>query len=296
MTASARVLAQAKINLVLRVLAREASGYHSIETVFLRLDLADRLTIRVTESGRTLDCAGPAIPASGLGEVTRNLAFRAAEAYAEATGWPRGFAIELEKHIPVGAGLGGGSADAGSVLRALDTLSPNPLGPRLAELGGRLGADVPFMTLDSPMALAWGRGDRLLPLPVLAPRPVVLGVPDVAVSTADAYVWIAASRASSGAPAASVVDPESLATWEGMASAAMNDFDDVIGPRFPIIRSVTALLRGQGALIAQISGSGSSVFGVFSTPPGVDQLERIPQSQWIETRTAERVVRVEQNR
>jgi 4-diphosphocytidyl-2-C-methyl-D-erythritol kinase len=295
-TAAARVFAQAKINLWLRVLAREASGYHSLETVFLRLDLADRLTVRIAESGRSLDCLGPAIPPDGLGDVESNLAFRAAATYADETGWPRGFAIELEKTIPVGAGLGGGSADAGAVLRALDTLSPNPLGTRLAELGGRLGADVPFMTLDSPMALAWGRGDRLLPLPVLASRPVLLGVPDVAVSTADAYAWLAAARAEAHGSTAAVIALESLATWGGMASAAVNDFDEIVGERFPIIRTITDVLRRHNAQIAQVTGSGSAVFGVFLTTPHVEQMDRIAQAKWIETRTSERVVRVEQNR
>jgi len=295
-TATARVLAQAKINLWLRVLAREASGYHSLETVFLRLELADRLTVRVNESGRTLDCAGPAIPPGGLGDGERTLAFRAARAYAEEIGWPRGFAIELEKNIPVGAGLGGGSADAGAVLRALDALSSSPIGPRLAEFGGQLGADVPFMTLDSGMALAWGRGDRLLPLPPIESRPVLLGVPDVAVSTADAYAWLDATRALADRSAAAVISPASLATWDAVAGAATNDFGDVVAGRFPIIGSITDALCRQGAQIAQLSGSGSGVFGVFSTPPNVSQMERIAGARWIETRTAERVVRVEQNR
>jgi 4-diphosphocytidyl-2-C-methyl-D-erythritol kinase len=295
-TAAARVLAQAKINLWLRVLAREASGYHTLETVFLRLELADRLTVRVNESGCTLDCVGPAIPPGGLGDVERNLAFRAARAYAAEVGWPGGFSIELEKNIPVGAGLGGGSADAGAVLRALDELSPRPIGTRLAELGGQLGADVPFMTLESVMALAWGRGDRLLPLPPLPPRPVLLGVPDVSVSTADAYAWLDATRTAAEGSAAAVISPASLATWDAMAGAITNDFGDVVARRISIIGSIIDVLRRGGAQIAQLSGSGSAVFGVFSTAPNVSEMERIAGARWIETRTAERVVRVEQNR
>jgi 4-diphosphocytidyl-2-C-methyl-D-erythritol kinase len=296
-SASARVLAQAKINLILRVLAREASGYHAIETVFLRLELADAVMVRTASSGRVLDCAGPAVPAGGLGPTERNLAYRAATAYADANGWPAGFAIELEKRIPVGAGLGGGSADAGAVLRALDALSPNPLGHRLPELGGELGADVPFMTIDSPMALGWARGDRLLPLPVLAARPVLLGVPPFAVATADAYAWLAASRGHlDRTTGAAVVAPESLATWEGIASIATNDFDAVIAARFPIIPAITETLVAHDAEIAMLSGSGAAVFGVFSAPPLLDRMERIADVQWLETRTAERVVRVEPDR
>src|SRR5438045_2539255 len=99
----ARVAAQAKINLRLRVLAREASGFHQIETLFLRLVLADDLVVRVTDGARSLDIAG-SVDARQLGSVERNLAWRAAADYASATGWPSGFAIELTKQIPVGGG------------------------------------------------------------------------------------------------------------------------------------------------------------------------------------------------
>src|SRR3982751_6289548 len=129
MTRVARVRAQAKINLFLRVLARESSGYHQIETLFCRLALGDDVTVRVGVRGRSLDCNG-ALPSEGLGPVEQNLAWRAAVAYADAASWPIDFAIEIEKRIPVGGGLGGGSADAGAVLRALDALAPSPLAPQ----------------------------------------------------------------------------------------------------------------------------------------------------------------------
>ena len=158
----ARVEAQAKLNLFLKVLAREDSGFHQIETLFCRLALADTLTVRVTASGRTLECSGERLPAGGLGPPDANLAWRAAAIYAEETGFPPGFEIAIEKRIPVGGGLGGGSADAGAVLRALNALNPSPLPPRdLLRLAAALGADVPFLTQDSaPTALAWGRGAR----------------------------------------------------------------------------------------------------------------------------------------
>src|SRR5215510_9881815 len=120
MSAEASVVAQAKVNLRLRVLARESSGFHSIETIFLRLDLGDDVRVRVRRAERSIDCSGPAMPTEGLGAAEQNLAYRAAVAYADATGWPSGFAIEITKQIPVGGGMGGGSADAGAVLRVLD--------------------------------------------------------------------------------------------------------------------------------------------------------------------------------
>jgi 4-diphosphocytidyl-2-C-methyl-D-erythritol kinase len=265
MTRTARVAAQAKINLLLRVLAREQSGYHEIETIFLRLALADDIVVRVGESvrGRTLDCSGDAANVAAIGPVESNLAYRAACLYAEEAGWPTSFAIELIKHIPMGAGLGGGSADAGAVLRALDALAPSPLGPRLPELGSRLGADVPFMTIESPMALGWGRGDRLLPLRVLAKRPVVLVFPSFAVATKDAYGWLAHDRGTYE-PYGTVIDPALLDTWEGMARVATNDFEPVVSRRHPAIAAYVDALRGAGALPAMMSGSGSAVFGVFA--------------------------------
>ena len=155
----ARVEAQAKLNLFLRILAREESGYHQIETLFCRIALADTVKVRIAASGRSIDAVGARIPASGLGPPDQNLAWRAAVAYAEATGFPGGFEISIEKRIPVGGGLGGGSADAGAVLRALNVLNPRPVpGAELLRLAVSLGADVPFLTQDeTPLALGWGR-------------------------------------------------------------------------------------------------------------------------------------------
>lgn len=291
MTLSARVRAQAKINLILRVLAREASGFHSIETVFLRLDLSDEISIRIT-NGRSLDCSGPAVPAGGLGAVERNLAYRAADAYARATGWPAGFAIEIEKHVPVGGGLGGGSADAGAVLRALDALSSNPLGPRLVELAASLGADVPFMSIDSPVSLAWGRGERLHPLKPLESKPILLAIPDFGIATADAYTWLAASRGHY-APVGAVLAADALATWEEIARVATNDFEGVVARRHPVIAELIDRFRSMDALIAMLSGSGSTVFGVFDEAPAGSNVTHATGLRTIATKTSDRVVRVE---
>ena len=267
MSQIARVAAQAKVNLLLRVLAREETGYHAIETVFLRLSLVDDIVVRVGPDvrGRSLDCSGDALPEGGLGPSENNLAYRAACAYSDETGWPATFAIELTKQIPTGAGLGGGSADAGAVLRALDAMSPSPLGHRLVEIAPSLGADVAFMTIDSPMALGWGRGERLLPLPALAPRPIVLLMPPFAVSTRDAYKWLSHDRGEYEA-CGSLLQPSELGTWEGVTSLATNDFEAVVSRRHPEIASYVEALKRSGALLATMSGSGSAVFGVFMDP------------------------------
>ncbi len=294
MTISARVTAQAKINLLLRVLAREASGYHSIETVFLRLDLGDDVHVRIAD-GVSLDCTGPALPLNGLGPIEKNLAVRAAKAYSDATGWPPGFAIEIVKRIPVGAGLGGGSADAGAVLRALDAIAPSPLGSRLIELAGPLGADVAFMTIESPMAVAWGRGERLLPVRALDPRPAVLVVPDFSVATVDAYAWLAGERGSY-ASMAGVIALDSLATWESLALVATNDFEPVVARRHQMIAELVDELTSRDALLSMLSGSGSAVFGIFADAPDAAAITRETGASTIVTRTSDRVARVDVER
>jgi 4-diphosphocytidyl-2-C-methyl-D-erythritol kinase len=301
MSRVARVAAQAKVNLLLRVLAREESGYHAIETLFLRITLADDVVVRVGDEvrGRSLDCTGKVIPPEGLGLAEQNLAYRAACAYHEATSWPESFAIEITKQIPVGAGLGGGSADAGAVLRALDALSPNPVGRGLIEIAGALGADVPFMTLDSPMALAWGRGDRVFPLRALASRPIVILMPAFPISTKDAYAWLAHDRGTYE-PRSTVIQPAEVDTWENIAAVAMNEFEPVVTRRHPEITAYIDALRTSGALPAMLSGSGSAVFGVYATPTAaVDgsmaAIQAVPgmSARGLAVWTAERVERVD---
>ena len=259
MTAIARVQAQAKVNLFLRILAREETGYHALETLFARITLADEITVRPTAGARTIDTAG-----AEVGPAEANLAYRAAMAFAASAGWPAGFAIEIEKRIPVGGGLGGGSADAGAVLRALNALAPKPLElAALLEIAGTLGADVPFMTLEAPLALGWGRGDRLLALSPLPPAPVSLAVFATGVSSAAAYGWVAEARRQRGgrfvATAFSLAD---LGSWDRVARLAANDFEDEVGRRHAEIAHGLAAARASDALIAQLSGSGATVFAI----------------------------------
>lgn len=254
---AARVLAQAKVNLRLRILAREASGFHQLETIFLRLALADEVTVRIGGHGRSLDVQGAA-----TGPTERNLAYRAAMAYREAGG-PEDFAIEIEKNIPVGAGLGGGSADAAAVLRALNALAPRPFSEdRILALAAPLGADVTFLASNAVMALAWGRGERMLELQPPPQRPVVLLVPPIEVSTAEAYGWF---DDAAGPPPMEprVWRPSDLSDWPHLAAIAHNDFQRVVARRHPEIAGLVAELRGLGARPAMMSGTGSAVFGVL---------------------------------
>lgn len=275
---AATVVAQAKINLFLRILARETSGYHEIETLFCRLELGDQVRVRTGVSGRSLDCSGPALPSAGLGPTEENLAWRAAIAFASAAGWPGGFAIELDKRIPVGAGLGGGSADAGAVLRALNALAPTPLPQStLFEIAGTLGADVPFLTQsESAMALAWARGDRLRPLPGLPRRACVLLIPDFSIRTADAYSWLAA--APEPPPGAVVYHAGQFASWGSVDAMSYNAFERVVFERFPKLdhtfRQFGSAAESLGIASVRMSGSGSALYGLAWTRPA--QPGRIP--------------------
>jgi 4-diphosphocytidyl-2-C-methyl-D-erythritol kinase len=286
------VPAQAKLNLRLRLLAREASGFHQLETLLLRLELADTIRVRRTASARTLDVVG-AGDAEALGPVERNLAWRAAVAYADVAGWADGFAIELEKRIPIGGGLGGGSADAGAVLRAMDAMTSKPLGEAaLLRIAFTLGADVPFLASSHAYALAWGRGERLLALKAPPKRQVVLVVPPFQVSTTEAYGWLSAPRASAEkvGGAAEALNQTELATWKGIQSLAGNDFEPVVATRHPAITDLVEQLQARGATIAMMSGSGSVVFGVMPRSAAVAvQRGRAARGNAIVTTTATRV-------
>jgi 4-diphosphocytidyl-2-C-methyl-D-erythritol kinase len=287
----AEVAAQAKVNLRLRVLAREDGGFHQLEMLFLRLALADTVRVRRTTGERSLDVGGLADPSS-IGPAERNLAWRAAEAYVDTARWSGGFAIELEKRIPIGGGLGGGSADAGGVLRALDAIAPQPLGEAgLLRLAVALGADIPFLTAVHPYALGWGRGERLLALPAPASRTVMLVVPRRAVNTAEAFGWLAESRAAADRDAISteVLELETLRDWDSLNALARNDFEPVVAARRPEIGRIVAALRASGCAPAQMSGSGSVVFGVLPVDAGNREMTFDDEVILVRTTTATRV-------
>ena len=305
MTVVAHAVAQAKVNLGLRVLAREPTGFHALETIFHQLELADDVHVARTERERVLACTGPALPPAGLGPAAENLAWRAADAYARATGWAGGFAIELVKRIPAGGGLGGGSSDAGAVLRACDRLSETPLGAaRLHDLALGLGSDVPFLAGTDAAAIGTGRGEILRAIPALPQRDVALLFPKFGVSTKAAFGWLSQARAE-GAPESRGVDaspaslgpPSAFPDWSDLRGTARNDFEAVVGARHPEIDACVAALRRAGAMLAMLSGSGSTVFGVFDAahvPAAREALQQLPgDAAVVWTRTARRVVPVQ---
>ena len=254
--------APAKVNLRLRILAREESGYHALETVLCALSLADRVVVARGDPGIRLAVEGGV----DVGPPERNLAVRAAERFHREVGAASAVDLHLTKHIPAAAGLGGGSSDAAAVLRALNALHGDPL-PRAAllQMAIELGADVPFFLCGSPYALAWGRGERVMPLPPLPPRPVLVAHPGEAMPTAEAFREVAALRGGAYAPEAALLDPDALGSWDGVAGVARNDFEPVVLRRIPALGAGLAAMREAGARIALLAGSGSSIFGVFDS-------------------------------
>jgi 4-diphosphocytidyl-2-C-methyl-D-erythritol kinase len=286
-TRTARVTAQGKINLFLRILSREPSGYHQLETLFQRIALADAVTVRTGVEGRSLDCRG-----ADTGPAANNLAWRAAVAFAEAAGGPATFAIEIEKRIPVGGGLGGGSADAAAVLRALNALSAKPLDEKtLAAIAFALGADVPYLLSPHALAIGAGRGERLVPLSPLPARDVLLAVPSFGVSSADAFGWYAEQKGARRPGTRATLAIGRALEWKTIAALAANDLEEVVAEHHPEIGALRDALRREGAMIAQMSGAGSTVFGVFDASPSrlaVDGIARV-----IATSTVDKVAAVE---
>lgn len=251
--------APAKLNLGLHVLQRRADGYHDLQTVFVPIPWAD--TLAATEAtDLRLACSDPSLPTDA-----GNLVVRAAEALRRLTGTTQGASMHLDKHLPHGAGLGGGSSDAAAALVLLRDLWGLSLPPDdLHGLARGLGADVPFF-LDPRPALATGIGDVLAPLvdehgaPYRLPYPLVVAVPPVAVSTAEAYRQVR-PRADGRPDLAAAVCSNDLDRWRRDLT---NDFEAPIVAAYPALAPVRAALHDAGAAYVSMSGSGSAFFGVF---------------------------------
>jgi 4-diphosphocytidyl-2-C-methyl-D-erythritol kinase len=260
MSARVSIDAHAKLNLFLRVLSREADGFHGLETLFCLIDLADRLQVeRRDDKGITVEVEG-----ADVGPPESNLAVRAAALVLAATTERFGVHIALTKRVPVQAGLGGGSSDAAAALLAVNRLAGDAI-PRheLLQFAARLGSDVPFFLSGAPLALGWGHGERLLQLPPLPAAPVLLVSPPTPVVTAEAYGWVDAARQSAGRRGAVALDLDALVHWGDIGRMAGNDFESPVFGRHPEIRAAFEALAGTRPLVCRMSGSGSTLFAVY---------------------------------
>jgi 4-diphosphocytidyl-2-C-methyl-D-erythritol kinase len=248
----------AKINLSLRVLGRRADGYHEIETVYQAVDLWDELEADVAET-LLLDCDAPGVPTDGS-----NLVLRAATALRAAAGrLGAGASLRLRKAIPAGGGMGGGSSNAAGALLLLRRLWRLELpDSELVRIGVSLGSDVPFFLVGGT-ALGTGRGEEVRPLPFAGERPLVLGFPPFGVPTAEVYRRLSARLTHPG----NSVSLSRLSTHKSREKndfgSGGNDLEAVVFEGWPELQGFRDALLRAGAVRALLSGSGSSVVGIF---------------------------------
>lgn len=260
--ALAEVPAYAKINLTLDVLGKRPDGYHELCMVMQTVSLADMVRVETSP----VDGLRVSTNLSFLPNNEKNLAAAAALRFREATGLDLGgLTIRIEKHIPVCAGLAGGSADAAAVLRALNSLTGAGLSPEaLAEMGETVGSDVPYCVLGGT-ALAEGRGERLTPLTPLPPCWVVLCKPDFSVPTPKLFAQLDSVKLRRRPDTAGLTAALAAGDLRGAAMRMYNVFEDVLPPqRRRMVEEIKTALIGAGALGASMSGTGPTVFGFFS--------------------------------
>lgn len=262
-----KIRAPAKVNLFLRVLGRRPDGYHLLDTLIVPVSLYDVIEIRRVPAKRqqpanariTIDCDDPAVPA---GE--ENLAYRAAQLLLKQVERPTGIHIHIhiQKRIPLGAGLGGGSTDAAATLLGLNRLFElNVSEARLERLALRLGADVPFFIRARP-ARAYGIGERLRPVRELVHFWLVILYPGFPVVTASVYNKLP-KKLTKPTPGNSIAT--SLKRFDRLTDLLVNDLESVTLESYPKIRLLKEKLLREGAAGGLMSGSGSSVFGVFGS-------------------------------
>jgi 4-diphosphocytidyl-2-C-methyl-D-erythritol kinase len=253
-------LAPAKLNLFLRVVGRRASdGYHLLDSLFVPITLADRIRLDLRPASRrmvTLACDAPTLPTD-----ERNLAVCSALAFMTEFEVDAEIAIDLHKEIPAGAGLGGGSSDAGTVLRMMALLCHIDSVDRLAAVALKLGADVPFFLNPVP-ARVGGIGELISPLSNMADFGLVVAVPPFEVATADVFRELKPENWSGPAPDTNV---ESIVAGKISSALMVNDLATVAVSRWPEIGRLLSILEAAGATASAMTGSGGAVFGVFPT-------------------------------
>ena len=269
----------AKINLTLRVGPRRDDGFHEVRTLMQSISLHDTLTFSVRKGPFGLSCRMPGVPSD-----QSNLVWKAAAALWAALGRegePRDVHVKIEKSIPSQAGLGGGSANAAAALMGLHTLWGGRLPRReLMRLAAGLGSDVPFFLVGGT-ALATGRGEDLYPVEDVQKLGVVLIKPSFGVGTADAYRWLDEDRAA-GLPDG-VAGREVELGWPTGGVALQNDLTGPVARRHPGIREIIDALVSEGAQGAQMSGSGSAVFGLFTETGASRAARKLRRPDWLVT-------------
>lgn len=259
MSITIRETAPAKINLTLDVLGKRPDGYHDIKSIMQTISILDEIEVELgTGKAWTLECSQEGIPTD-----ESNLAWKAAKIFCDTMKKdPQGLTIRIKKRIPSGAGMGGGSADAAAVLRALNRHYDYPLSiPALAELGGQIGSDVPFCVIGGT-ALAEGRGERLRKLPDIPETIFVVCKPDFSVSTPELYRKLD-ETAIAKHPDHTAMETAILAgDQEKIAQNLVNVFDPVVTADHMELNYIKSIMNSYGSTGFAMTGSGSAVFGI----------------------------------
>lgn len=258
MTKLISLSAPAKINLTLDVKGRRPDGYHELETVMHQISLADNITIRAIPRGIELTCDHPDLPVDDS-----NLAYRAAWEILKRCSAGEGVAIDVKKHIPIGAGLAGGSTDAAAVLIGINRLyNYGIITEQLQDWGALIGSDVPFC-IKGGTALARGRGEILEKLPPGPPLNLVLVKPDFSVSTAEVYRQYSLQQPKKTPDTRAFLEAWRRCDMIRMCTAMENVLESVTAARFADIEQLKTRMQGLGAAKSLMSGSGPTVFGIF---------------------------------
>jgi 4-diphosphocytidyl-2-C-methyl-D-erythritol kinase len=250
----------AKINLGLHVTRKRDDGFHDIETVFYPVQLHDALEILPSGKEKSsLSLHGKALPPGG-----ENLCMKALHLLQQDFSMPP-VEMHLLKHIPSGAGLGGGSSDAAYTLRMLNELfSLNISNNELENYAARLGSDCPFF-INNAAVFASGRGEVFSPVSLdLSGKYIVIVTPGIHISTPEAFALITPLP---GRPSPRETTQKPIHEWKGQL---VNDFEKPVFEKYPSIKSLRDMLYEEGALYAAMSGSGSAVFAVFDSKPTLD--------------------------
>lgn len=251
--------AYAKLNLTLDVLGKRSDGYHDLKSVMQTISVRDDIEVDVgTGKPWSLECSNPEIPSD-----ERNLAWKAAKLYLDAVKKdPNGLAIRILKRIPVGAGMGGGSADAAAVLRALNRHYGNPLSiAALAELGSFVGSDVPFCTIGGT-AMVEGRGERLRKLPDMPECMFVICKPNFSVSTPELFTKLDATEIPHRPNNMAMESALLAGDLDRVCGEIFNVFDPVVTQEHLELNYIKSIFNSYGAVAYQMTGSGSAVFAV----------------------------------
>ena len=261
-----------KVNLLLNILGKRPDGFHELETVMHPVGVFDTLNFERKGNGITLSCSDPELPVDG-----NNLIYRTAALFFDRARIKPGVEIRLEKKVPVGGGLGGGSANAAVALLALNELHGNPISD-LSELATQLGSDVPFF-LQSRPALASGRGEKIEPVnafPALKGKWFLLAYPGFGVPTAWAYKNLQPPYGKPGRAA------ELMKALNRAVDATLfsNSLEAPVLRKYPLLQLFQEFFRENGALVAMMSGSGSTTFAICEGESQARLVERKVQEKF----------------